>query len=433
MSADGPPRTSTGAPALDDALGGGLPAGRAVVLAGPPATGKRPLARAFLRSGAADEDCVLATATTGDTVPGLAADDVSVVALGGNGALDAVEELLGDDPDRVVVDLPGATDRETARAVLGRLAEADATGVLVADESGAGVTGGDHGLLRTSGRGRGPQATVRVARLPGVAYDDRPVELHVTTDGVRAGPTRRAQPDAVAPATHRPTGVPGLDGLCGGGLVQGDGTLLRHDGRAELGVLLAALLARAVRDGFAVELVPTLDLRARRLRDLLAGYDASLSELLDADRLFVLDVIGSWPAGRTNVFAGGDEEDELKAKLRGIADRTDRPHLRVVNADAMVHTLGPAGARELRYFQETDLLGDGDVLLHVQNPDVVRDEMAALYQQAATQVLETTLTDDGRQHVALRKSPTGRVGAEALLGYREEPPFVGVTSPPSPE
>ncbi|MFB6120173.1 MAG: hypothetical protein ABEJ68_03545 [Halobacteriaceae archaeon] len=87
-------------------------------------------------------------------------------------------------------------------------------------------------------------------------------------------------------------------------------------------------------------------------------------------------------------------------------------------------------ARALRYFQETKLLESEDLLVHVQNPAVVADEIAAVYESAATQVLATELTDDGRQHVTLRKSPRGRVGATSLVKFTDEPPFVEVASPP---
>jgi hypothetical protein len=140
--------------------------------------------------------------------------------------------------------------------------------------------------------------------------------------------------------------------------------------------------------------------------------------------------IGAWQAGRQNVFAGSDEAEKVKSKLTGIAERADRPHFRLVNADAMVHTLGSSGARSVRYHQEAPLLGEDDMLVHLQNPDVVPDEMAALYTDAAEQVLHTRLTDAGLQYLTLRKSPCGFVGSTSLVEYATEPPYVEVQYPP---
>jgi len=434
-----------GRAAVDAALGGGLPRERTTALVGPPGTCKRALALAFLARGARDgERCRYVAATTdadavADTAAALGVDpSFEITSLGGATAdrrsspVEEVRRLIeeGEAPARLVVDSLNAFGEERRPAVRELTAAArkvEATTLVLADGREATAVAGLHGLLRT--RTEEGATTLSVERRDGADADRRPVELWTDAEGLHAGPTRRTPPNALSDAATRALGVPGLDDLCGGGLVTGDGVLLRHDGRADVGPLLGALLAGAIRDGYAVELVPTLDLRAERLDALLGAYDTSVEALLDADRLFVLDVTGAWETGRQNVFAGGHEPDELRANLRGIADRTDRPHLRIVDADAMVHTLGPAGARDLRYFQETTLLESEDLLVHVQNPAVVADEMAALYETAATQVLATELSAGGRQHLTLRKSPRGRVGATGLVEYVDEPPFVTVAAP----
>jgi hypothetical protein len=228
-------------------------------------------------------------------------------------------------------------------------------------------------------------------------------------------------------------GVPGLDALCGGGLVTGDGILLRHDGRANVAPFLGALVAGALRDGYVVELVPSVDLRAERVDALLGGYDTSVEELLQADRLYVLDVAGAWETGRQNVFAGGSEPQEIRSNLTGIADRDDRPHVRLVDADAMVQAVGAADAQALRHFQETTVIDDEDVLLHLQNPDFADAETTAVYENAATQVLDVTLGEGGRQHVSLEKSPAGLVGATGLVEFTDEQPYVSVSLAGAPE
>jgi KaiC/GvpD/RAD55 family RecA-like ATPase len=57
--ADGDARVAIGDPVLDEMLGGGVPASRAVLVTGGPGTGKSTLAMQFLQSGlAAGEDCL---------------------------------------------------------------------------------------------------------------------------------------------------------------------------------------------------------------------------------------------------------------------------------------------------------------------------------------------------------------------------------------
>lgn len=82
--------------------------------------------------------------------------------------------------------------------------------------------------------------------------------------------------------------------------------------------------------------------------------------------------------------------------LDGIAAKTGEETFSLVNADAMVNTLSPEDAREVRYHQEARLLGDDDMLVHVNN--------------------------DGLQYLSLDKSPCGFVGTTSLVEYSTEPP-----------
>lgn len=395
---------STGLAALDAALGGGVPAESALELHGPVGTAKRRLAAAFLDAGAAG------TYVADGPAPAVA-DALGAATL----RTDPSEWSPGG--ERAVLDV---ADEGGLRAAVDRCVAAGVTTLVVSDGA-ARIPAAVHGLLRTE---FGAATTLRAERLDWTGADRRALDVRPTADGVAVGPRRRVPSARGAGHEVDSTGVPGLDALCGGGFVRGAGVLLRHDGRADVNTLLATLVAKAVQDGYAVNLVPTIGLRERRLDALLAGYDTSAQALLEADRLFVLDVIGAWETGRHNVFAAGDELEEQKAKLTGVADRVDRPHLRLVNADAMAHALGAADARHLRYFQEASLLDPADRLVHVQNPGAVADSLAAVYEQAATQVLATHLTDDGRQYVALRKGPRGDVGARSLLDHRDSPPFL---------
>jgi KaiC/GvpD/RAD55 family RecA-like ATPase len=277
-----------------------------------------------------------------------------------------------------------------------------------------------------------PHRFLEVTKMRGVDHDRRTVEIEFVPGGLRAGPRRRSQPPALKTHRHRPVGIDGLDQLCGGGLVRGTGVLLEHDGRANLTALFTTLLTHALETDHAVTLVPTIGLRQSRVETLLDGDGggSDVESLLDDDRLFVLDLVGAWDRSLPNVFAPEATTDAVTDMLSDVDGRSDRPAFSLLNADALVHTLGTAAAREVRYFSEAALLGEEDTLLHVLNPSTVPETASAFYSDVAEQVLETWIGDDGLQYISLRKSPCGFVGATSLVEYVEEPPYLRVQRPP---
>ncbi|WP_152040717.1 RAD55 family ATPase [Salinigranum salinum] len=487
---DSEARLAIGDPVLDEMLGGGVPSNRAVLVTGGPGTGKSTLAMQFLQTGlAAGEDCLYVSteqtidelrdsfssfsfdvdhehltfvsihATLGQTVEGdeeltlQSLDDDEVLGPGFEAPFTGkyIRQYLERHVpcDRVVFDsasgLSVVSDDEERyrRTVLDLIRfftdEADATTLFTAESYGnGGLTGSDllrfttHGVVELS---RHPVRAdthrfLEITKMRGVDHDRRRMELEITTDGVRVGPLRRSQPPALKGHTHRPIGLPGLDALCGGGLVRGAGVLLQHDGRANLAALFSTLLSHAFETDHTVTLVPTIGLRQSRVESLLAGHDLALDELLAEDRLFVVDLIGAWDRSAPNVYAPRESETALTELLSDLDNRTDLDRFHVVNADAIAHAFGDDEARQVRYFEEAQLIEENDTLLHVSNPDTIDDQIGAFYRSAADQVLDIWLEDDGLQYVTLRKSPCGFVGSTSLVEYVEEPPFLRVQHPP---
>jgi KaiC/GvpD/RAD55 family RecA-like ATPase len=266
--------------------------------------------------------------------------------------------------------------------------------------------------------------------MRGVDHDHRRMEMEITSRGVRVGPLRRSQPPALKDHVHGPIGVPGLDSLCGGGLVRGAGVLLQHDGQANLAALFSVLLDHAFETDHTVTLVPTIALRQSSVESLLAGHELDLAELLSDDRLFVIDLIGAWDQSSPNVYGPPDSGEALVDLISDLDNRTDRDRFHVINADAVVHAFGATEARRVRYFEEAQLVSENDMLLHVSNPDTIGDQIGAFYRNAADQVLDIWMEDGGLQYVTLRKSPCGFVGSTSLLEYTEEPPYLRVQHPP---
>ncbi|PSQ10733.1 hypothetical protein BRC93_08285 [Halobacteriales archaeon QS_5_70_15] len=172
-------------------------------------------------------------------------------------------------------------------------------------------------------------------------------------------------------------------------------------------------------------------MRPSGLETAVADRDERVPDLLDSDRLFVLDRIGAWDETDRNVFAARESTTGVQSVLDVVADRSeDRLRLSLVNADAMVNSLGAEAARTVRYWQESRMLREEDLMIHVHNPSVTPDEVSGFYTNAAEQVIRTWLADDGLQYVTLEKSPCGFIGTTSLVEYTTEPPYLRVQDPP---
>lgn len=484
-------RVSTGVDVLDRMLTGGLPAGKSVLVLGGPGTGKSTFGFQFLQAGLDDgdrglyisteqtvgeirtsfddfrfdlddEDLKITSihATPGKTIESddaltlqtLAADE-DESPLGEYGipfTIEYIKDHLREfgPVDRVVFDSSSgleaiAQDPSRYRRVMLELIrffgdEMDATTIFTAEEPDNGSPHSDvlqfttHGVIRLSYEqvNEDRHRFLEILKMRGVDHDRRRVELEFIPEGVRLAPARRSQPPALKSHAHQPLGISGLDSLSGGGLIVGGGVLLQHDGQTNINALLAHLLTFGFKNDRTVLLVPTIDLRESRVREILKrGFDWTLEELLESGSLVVVDVIGGWNQDTENVYQYPDNIEEYTELIGDIADNHDKL-LGLINADAVVHRFGNEGARTERYFTESRVIGDNDMVVHVQNPNVVSDEIAAFYHDAAEQVIRTWVRDDGLQYVTLKKSPCGFVGSTSLMEYIEEPPFLRVQSPP---
>ncbi|MFC6786004.1 RAD55 family ATPase [Halobaculum halobium] len=356
-----------------------------------------------------------------------------------------------EDYDRVVVDsangIAGFTDTHTYRRVLldviATLTDrGDATLVFTAEEGGDDSVGdllqyAVHGVVSlTRDRIREDNHRfVEIAKLRGVDHDTRRLELHIDAErGARAVPGRRSQPPAVKTHGHRPIGIDGFDRLVGGGVVAGAGVLFEHDGTANVSTFLGSFLDAALARGDRLAVVPTIHLRPHGLETILSGFGHDVGALLADGRLHVVDLIGTWDADRDGVHApsSGEGVREAFGAIRpDDAGDDDTALTSIVNADAYVNALSAEEARELRYYEESQLVRPTDTLVHVHNPGTAADEVTAFLENTAEQVIETWLSDTGLQYVHLRKSPCGFVGTTSLVEYLETEPYVAVQGPPS--
>jgi len=477
---------STGVDVLNGMLGGGLPRNRAILITGGPGTGKSTLGMQFLQAGlAAGEECLYVSteqtveelqdafsgfdfdldhenlsyatiyARRGETIE--ENDTYTLHTQDDNEWLDQgfdapftgnyIEDHLRKYApcDRVVFDSTSGLaviteDIERYRRLVFDLIrfftdELAATTMFTAEDY-PGDKRGDvlqftaHGViqLETDAVEDNPRRFLSVPKMRGVDHDRLRVELTVREDKLAAAPRHRNHLTTLPEKQLVSTGIDGLDGLTGGGLVRGAGTLLTHDSRTNLTEIVGGLIEQVTDDGMTVALVPTLELREHRLAGLLDRFGLSLSGLLADDNLFVLDQIGGWDTDRPNVFPQASTVDDVRHRFEEIDDRCDE-WITIEGATAMAHALGPEDARTLRYDEELRFLRDSELLVHLLNPEVVDDSVAAFYRDSAEQIIETTQQREGLRYLTLRKSPSGNVGSTALLNPVDEKPYVRVEMP----
>jgi KaiC/GvpD/RAD55 family RecA-like ATPase len=503
-------RVSTGVPALDDALRGGLPERRATLLVGGPGTGKSTLAVEFLQRGLdAGESCLYVSTeqtpaefrdsydpftydldhpdldlTTLHAAPrdgrdgeelvmrtlegGADIDDKEVPFTGEN-VVRYLERTGGPSYDRIVLD--SVSGLESAAPSIGRFRRTVTDLIRLFDGAFGGTSlfvtetdGHDalrynaHGVLRVwrDTVGGDHQRFVRVDKMRGVDHDTRAHLFEIGTGGVRLVKCARDTTVGTRVETTLSTGVAGLDELLGGGLVGGDATVLEHDGLADRVRIVNAALTSAFDAGWAVALVPPMDLHPEQLARLFEVRIAPLGEALADDRFFVIDPGGVMDGTARNVFfvnekiseypsVGGAARHLLSGLRPGSADwrvkeflrvlrtiderRGDRPLLLVTNTQTLNTVLDGAQLRQLRHREHVGVTDHEDAALFVHNPTLLPvgadGPTAEFYADNAAQVLRTWLRD-GVQYVTLRKGPSGHLDGTRYVEPVPEPPFVRV-------
>lgn len=198
------------------------------------------------------------------------------------------------------------------------------------------------------------------------------------------------------------TGIHSLDTETGG-LIEGARSVLQYDGEDSIDSTVARLCVAAITDGYAVSLTPTPTLDRDTFSSELARSDSSLSveDMLDDNRLFVLDAFDSWDRHR-NLF------DLTRVDLGSANRKTDRrrdaPLLVVGNIAAEVRILGEAEARAAIYENDSGVLDERDTVINVIDETTIDERFAAFYIGAADQVLRVS-HDEDEKRVEVIKSP----------------------------
>lgn len=498
---------STGCETLDRMLNGGIPEQRSVLVTGGPGLGKSTFGMQFLQTGVnADEECVYITTEQTEeelrssfrdfkfdidhpdlTIASVHAKEGQTLESGEEElTLQTIEgeELVGSGfsapfeiryiedylerfgpADRVVFDSVSGLSvlddnpHHVRRAVLDLIRlftdQFEATTVFTAERFGAepdsdvSPTGilefATHGVLQFwRERVQGNQRRfLKILKMRGIDHDTRTYEFGISERGLYLTPRNWTHQFEFKEHRLTPTNVKGLDTICGGGLLKGKPVLLEHDGRAPVDALVVSMAAGAFDVGMGVWIVPSPVLNDTRFNGLLPDDEKEVSQLLDENLLFVLDVFNAWDeyADHPNVYQASTsgwlakivKKSRLglrfaKHVLKDINDRRDRPVLAPTYTEAFLHMFDdPMQIRDLYYWALENVTVEDDTAFYVHNPATMDPKLAEFFSYDAAQVFETWKHDTGIQYLLLDKSPTGDPGSLSVVEYNDEPPYVSVT------
>ncbi|MCL9816485.1 RAD55 family ATPase [Natronocalculus amylovorans] len=488
---------------LDRLLDGGFPANRAILLSGGPGTGKSTFAMQFLQAGLDDGDRALYV-TTEQTREELCdsfapfsfeLDDpnlsiASVHARPGQ-RIDGVDGLMlselqrdEDRPhdfyapftteyleehlteylpvDRIVVDslsgiAPMADNPDLLRRDILELIRLfadrfDATTLLIAEEPDSGAVTGSAApeLLRFAAHGvislshepiRGDyHRYLRVEKLRGVDHDTRMHEFEIT----RNGPTVVSRWSPTQPVGRVwKTGVPGLDELGGGGLSKGQSVVLSHDGRARVSDIVAEVAVESLLAGAAVPIFVPGTLGREWVETKIASRISSLGQLLDENRLFIIDWYADWDYDHPNIYRVHKRGltgmlthnrfyvmQRIFRIYRSIDERRgSRDAVPIVYSETALQELSAKDLRFQHGWIQANLLTDDDTIIFVQNPRTMDERLAEFYVFDAQQVFETWVEDQSDlQYIRLDKGAHGKTGVTRLVKRDDGEPGIQVQS-----
>lgn len=357
--------------------------------------------------------------------------------------LDSVSGLsaMGEDYDtyrRAVFDLVRLFNDEFGATAILTAEQSEATGSVDGEQSIAAsdaIQFNTHGVIRLWRENvEGDyHRFVEVMKMRGVNHDTRVFEVDFGDDGLRTYPRMRTHPGEFRPEEFFETGIDGLDALMGGGVALGGNLLLQHDGQASPHSVLTNLLVRAIEDDMAVLFVPPVELPPKRLRGIIDDRVGDMDDLLNDDRLFLLDFTNIWENTRWNVFKPVAHDESIESVFRTIDERRgDRSLLSLVNVEAQLPVLDDDEIRRVRFWEEENFYREGDTSVYFFNPKTVGEDLSMFYKNGSWQVLRTWIDENGLQYVKLEKSPSGYMGSTRLVEYTDDEPYMNVQRPPRP-
>lgn len=272
---------------------------------------------------------------------------------------------------------------------------------------------------------------LEVMKMRGVNHDTRAFEIEFSDAGVSLLPRLRTHPGEFVPNDFVSTGVNGLDKLIGGGIVKGGAAVLEHDGQASPHSLLTNMLSQAVANDMALLFVPSIGLPPKMLANIFENRVSPMRELLEQDKLFLIDFMNVWENSHRNVFKPRNENGDIE-EIFGTIDerRDDRSLFSLINIESHLSTLDVDKLRRLRFWEEENFYREDDTAVYFTNPDSIPDDLMAFYRNGAWQTVRLWMHENGLQYLTVKKSPSGYMGMTRALEYISEEPHLRVQRVP---
>ncbi|MFC7077481.1 methyl-accepting chemotaxis protein [Haloarcula halophila] len=326
------------------------------------------------------------------------ADEVKSLAEESQSRTEEIEATLTEIQD-LTADVTEALDEAVTAVENGadRVQTTDEKLEFVSDEIQSAATGIDEVSMAVQ---EGAEAATRVAgvtdetadaaREISGSVDDIGDERADTTDLLNEiddalSDAREGREARLSNADTVPTGIDEFDRM--GGLPAGSRSVIAADTGDEsvstdvVDSAVATCCAAAIDAGWAASLSPTATLDRHTLDNALgARADVTLTDALAGNRLFVLDLFGSWNHDENVINV---TEHGLDTANSRVDRRRDRPLFVIGNIAGELDLMGEEAVRENTYENDGDVLSDDDLVVNVIDEATVPEQLTSFYLGAA--------------------------------------------------
>ena len=326
------------------------------------------------------------------------AEEVKSLAEESRSETERIEDAVGE-IQSVTADVSDALDSAVEAVETGaeRIEAAESELDVVVEEMAAATAGVDEVSTAVS---EGADASTRVAgACSGTADAARDIDRAVETIGEERtdntdllteiddalSSVRRRREARLEAAQTVPTGIDGFD--ADGGLPAGSRSVIVTDTTDDPALertvagAVAECCATAIDAGWAVSLSPPPALDRSTLADALRRHaGVTATDALAGDRLFMLDLFGSWSADDNVIDV---TETGLERANEQVDAARDRSLFVIGTIAGECELMGEAAARETAYENDGDVLGDDDLVLNVVDEASVSAQLRSFYVGAA--------------------------------------------------
>ena len=296
------------------------------------------------------------------------------------------DELTGALDEAVDAVETGAGEVETAESQLDIVDDEMESAAAGVEEVSEAVSEGAEASTRVANVTRNTADAAREIESSVTAiHDERAQTTDLLGEIDDALSTARQHREARLDRTEQvPTGIAEFDR--DGGLPAGsrDVLLADTDGSttdSAVDEAVAGFAAAAIDAGWAVSLSPTASMDRSTLASVLkreAGV--TLDDALASNRLFVLDLFGSWRS-ETNVI--DVTASSLSQANQQVDAKRDRPVVVIGNIAGELDLMGEQAVRENTYANDGETLSDEDLVVNVVDESAVPHQLQSFYVGAA--------------------------------------------------